>query len=93
MPQAPEDTLVTIPDAVADHFDLDGASYTDGSLHIQGTAKVPMNEAIGKDAADILQMIADADEDKVFTKGEAKRIGFKLALAVARHYGLGNLLG
>ncbi|HIB67836.1 MAG TPA: hypothetical protein EYO33_22765 [Phycisphaerales bacterium] len=89
----PEETLIEIPAAVADHFDLDGATYVDGKLRIQGTAIIPADEAYGKDAADILQMIADADEDRVFTKAEAKRIGFKLALATAKHYGLGNLLG
>lgn len=87
-----DETLLEIPDAVADHFELDAATYEEGALKVQASFGIPMSSVIGPDAAAILQMVAEADDDHVFTKSEVKGILFKLGLAVAKHYGLGKFL-
>lgn len=92
MPNPNPDALATIPAVVADHFEFDGAAYESGLLRLKTTVSVPIGEAVGKDAAEVLDMVAAADDDRVFTKSEVKAILFKGALLTAKHYGLGKLL-
>lgn len=87
---AGNDKLVSLP--AAKYYDLDGADYKSGMLSITSTVSVPVPEAIGKDASTILAKLAAMDDDDVITKDEAKELGLAVALAVAKHYGLGKLL-
>lgn len=88
----PEDVLMSVPDILADHFELDGVDYSDGHLHVKNTISVPVKDEIGPDAAAVLDDVAKAAEDKVFTKSEVKRIGMKCALLALKHQGVGKFL-
>ena len=83
-----------IPEVVADRFDLVGSSYEEDTetLFVTSTVGLPVPKTFGPDAAKILQKVADADDDKVFTKKEVKEIGLAIAMAALRHQGFLGML-
>lgn len=88
----PEDVLMEVPNALADHFEINRADYKDGMLRVQNTISVPVKESIGPDVAGVLDDVAKAADDKIFTKAEVKAIGLKCALLALKHQGVGKFL-
>ena len=60
----------SIPALVANHLDLIGASYKDGMLSIKNQVSFPVAEHIGQEAVDLIEQIALADDDRMFSKNE-----------------------